>query len=247
MRSGGWSNKRSLVRNGRKNAARKQRPRRNRWLVRSSIASAMRRSPPTNGKSESAGSQRAPVSFGICAATSPSRRADDSRQHTQPLVRDAIRRNTLVHHSIVRRPPHSRRFVWLLVVGRIITGVSGIAFALAAWPGRTVSRWRQVHRRNPSRRPELSVRQPVRPQREQDRRPCAKGSHGAAFRRMMRRWHQRPVGQSHRSGYLPATGAAQPPNRTLRPARATLLVSLMLAMKLPSGVVVKVKSRLPKS
>jgi Ku70/Ku80 beta-barrel domain len=54
----------------------KQRPRRARWLVRSSIASVTRRSLRTNGKGESTGSQRAPVSFAICAATSPSRRAD---------------------------------------------------------------------------------------------------------------------------------------------------------------------------
>ena len=47
------------------------------WLVRSSIASAMRRSPRTTGKAK-APAHKGPGEFGICATTSPSRRADDS-------------------------------------------------------------------------------------------------------------------------------------------------------------------------
>src|SRR5687768_14229621 len=41
------------------------------------------------------------------------------REHNEPLIRNAIRRNKFVHQPIVRRPPHSKRLVWIRVVSRI--------------------------------------------------------------------------------------------------------------------------------
>src|SRR5262245_29979224 len=50
------------------------------------IASATRRSPRTNRKGESGGSQRGPVSFAICAPTCPSRRTERTRHWVAPVT-----------------------------------------------------------------------------------------------------------------------------------------------------------------